>query len=97
MIVYIDTDFKCYANPAENLTEVESDFFNGKCASLIECYRFIPEGSTWTREDGAVFSGEMISPYKDIRVAQFEQQAYENFMANINEYISAYNEGVESI
>lgn len=97
MTIYIDSDFKCYVEQTEGLTAVESEFFDGKCDELIECYRFIPEGYDWTREDGAVFKGEMVSPHKDISVALLIQEAYERFVTNVADYVAAYNEGVESV
>ena len=63
MIIYIDGDFKCHVSAAEGRREIETGFFNGKCPEWIESYRFVPEGGTWTREDGEEFAGaEMISP-----------------------------------
>ena len=64
MKIYIDSDFKCFTAPGDGLTEVETDFFDGKCAAYIEGYRFVPAGQSWTREDGEVFAGEMASPWK---------------------------------
>lgn len=65
MIVYIDSDYRCHATGGEGLTPVESSFFDNKCQEFIECYRFVPSGSTWVREDGAEFKGEMIAPCVD--------------------------------
>lgn len=62
MAIYIDTDYKCHAEPGEGLTAVETDFFDGREA-LIPSYRFVPEGQNWTRADGTVFAGEMIAPW----------------------------------
>ena len=62
MIVYIDNDFKCHALRDEGLIPVETDFFDGKCRRYVEGYRYIPAGENWTREDGTVFTGEMIAP-----------------------------------
>ena len=31
MIIYIDSDYKCYVSEAEGRKAVETDFFNGKC------------------------------------------------------------------
>lgn len=64
MTIYIDTDYKCHVSTAEGLTAVETDAFDGKCPAYIEGYRYVPSGSTWTREDGVEFQGEMISPWK---------------------------------
>lgn len=77
MIIYIDGDFKCHVSAAEGRREIETGFFNGKCPEWIESYRFVPEGGTWTREDGEKFMGaEMISPWKDLGEAYAAQAAY---------------------
>lgn len=76
MTIYIDNDYKCYVSAAEGRREVETSFFNGKCPELVESYRFVPEGETWTREDGEVFTGEMVSAWKDLGEAYAAQAAY---------------------
>ena len=97
MVVYIDNDFKCFTEPAEGLVEIESSFFDNKCKTLIECYRFIPHGQEWIRNDGIVFKGETASPHTDITTALHAQAAYEEVYLNAVDYVAAYNEGVESI
>lgn len=78
MTIYIDNDFECHAsNPDGTYTAVETNFFDGKCAAYIEGYRFVPAGATWTRPDGVVFQGEMISPRKDWRELDAAQRDYE--------------------
>lgn len=64
-IVYIDAEYKCHASDDGMMLPVETDFFDGKCDKYIEGYRLVPAGFSWTREDGAIFTGEMISPWKD--------------------------------
>lgn len=76
MVIYIDGDFKCHVSAAEGRRAVETNFFNGKCPEWIESYRFVPEGETWTREDGEVFKGEMVTPWKDLSEAYTAQTAY---------------------
>ena len=76
MTIYIDSDYKCHVSAAEGRRAIETDAFNGKCAEWIESYRFVPEGETWTREDGEVFNGEMVSPWKDLGEAYAAQAAY---------------------
>ena len=78
MKIYIDTDdgFKCYTTDTGGLLEYEEPFFNGKCPEWIESYRFVPEGETWTREDGEEFRGEMTAPWKDLGNAYTAQAAY---------------------
>ena len=75
MTIYIDSDYKCYVSAAEGRREVETSFFNGKCPELVESYRCVPEGETWTREDGEAFTN-MVSPWKDLGEAYAAQAAY---------------------
>ena len=76
MTIYIDSDYKCYVSDAEGRRAVETDFFDGKCAEWIESFRFVPEGETWTRGDGEVFKGEMVTPWKDLSEAYAAQTAH---------------------
>lgn len=65
MTIYIDSDFCCHVTNDGTMREVETEFFDGKTAPFIEGYRYVPEGETWTRSDGAVFHGVMISLAKN--------------------------------
>ena len=76
MTIYIDSNYKCYVSAAEGRRAVETDAFNGKCDDWIESYRFVPEGETWVRDDGEVFKGEMVTPWKDLGSAYAAQTAY---------------------
>lgn len=76
MTIYIDDDYKCHVSDADGRRAIETDAFNGKCAEWIESFRFVPAGKTWTREDGEVFNGEMMAPWKDLGNAYMEQMAY---------------------
>ena len=76
MTIYIDSDYKCYVSVAEGRRAIETNEFDGKCPEWIESYRFVPDGDTWTREDGEVFKGEMVSPWKDLSDAYAAQTAY---------------------
>ena len=78
MNIYIDSDFKCHLhNNDDTMRLVETDFFDGKCATFVEGYLFIPAGASWTRADGAVFHGEMIAPWKPYDELDIAQRAYE--------------------
>lgn len=77
MTIYIDDEFRVFAEPAEGLTEVETGYFDGKCVEYIEGFRFVPEGSQWVREDGAVFTGEMASPWKPLPELEEAQMRYD--------------------
>lgn len=78
MLIYLDNDYKCYVTGDDTLVAVETDLFNGKCAAYIEGYRFVPSGETWTRSDGAVFKGEMLTPWKPYAELVKAQAEYEN-------------------
>ena len=94
MIIYLDTDFKCHTYNDGTMTAVETDFFDGKCSTFIEGYRFVPAGQRWTREDGRVFRGEMIAPWKPYAELAAAQVQYERDRA---ELMAAYQEGVNSV
>jgi len=75
MTIYIDNDYRCYVSKADGRRAIETDYFDGKCPEWIESYRFVPEGETWTREDGEVFTN-MAAPWKDLGEAYVAQTAY---------------------
>jgi len=75
MTIYIDSDYKCYVSASDGRRAIEVNDFNGKCPEWIESYRFVPEGETWTREDGEVFTN-MAAPWKDLSEAYAAQTAY---------------------
>lgn len=81
MKIYIDPEFKCYAAEADGLRAVETEVFDGKCAEYIEGYRFVPAGEVWTREDGEVFRGEMVAPWKASDQLEQFQTIYERMLA----------------
>ena len=76
-LVYLDSDFKCHVTNDGTMTAAETDFFDGKCDTFIEGYRFIPAGKSWTRPDGVVFTGEMVAPWKDYSELDEAQRQYE--------------------
>lgn len=75
--VYYDSDFKCHVSNDGTMTAFETDFFDGKCDFFIEGYRYVPKGESWTRSDGEVFHGEMISPWKDYSELDNTQREHE--------------------
>lgn len=78
MIIYVDptNGYKVSAAPALGRIAAEDTFFDNKCSDLIESYRYVPAGATWTREDGVAFAGPMIAPWRNIRQYDGEQQRY---------------------
>ena len=94
MTIYIDSDYKCHTSPADGLTAAETDIFDGKCDAYIEGYRFVPSGYTWARDDGTVFTGEMLSPWKpwqelDAAQREYERQQLASYEAALSEIEAA--------
>lgn len=75
--IYLDSDYKCHISNDGTWSAVETDFFDGKCDAFVEGYRFVPSGESWTRSDGVVFYGEMISPWKPYQELDAAQREYE--------------------
>lgn len=91
MTIYVNADYKCSIASAEGLLPVETEFFDGKCKQYIEGYRYVPEGREWKREDGKVFRGEMVAPWKDSKTLELAQSVYEESMAEIADMQTALN------
>ena len=81
MTIYIDSEYKCHTSPGEGLTAVETDAFDGKCSQYIEGYRFVPSGESWVRDDGEVFTGEMVAPWRPYEILAEFQAIYEEEQA----------------
>lgn len=94
MTIYLDSDYKCHVTNNGTMRSYETEVFDGKCQTYIEGYRLVPEGEVWMREDGAVFRGQMISPWQSMAILQAAQRQYEQDLLNADE---AYQEGVNSI
>ena len=95
MTIYIDKDFRCFAEPGEGLEAVQTDFFDGKALGYVEGYRFIPAGRSWTGEDGTVYLGEAAFPVTDWEALDKLQRAYER--AQIPELTAQNAELVEAM
>lgn len=91
MMIYIDSDFKCHITDDGTMLAVETDFFDGKCDAYIEGYRFVPAGEVWTREDGVVFAGEMVAPWKDWTELDAAKREYER------EQLAKYEQALSEI
>lgn len=89
--IYLDSDFRCYTEAAEGLRAVETMAFDGKCTEFIDGYRYVPEGESWTREDGEVFEGEMISPWKSYDLLDEAQREYER------QLLAEYTEALKTV
>lgn len=76
MTLYIDSDYKCHTTEDDGYRAIETSFFDGKCPEWIESFRYVPAGETWVKENGEMFRGEMIAPWKDLSEAYAAQAAY---------------------
>lgn len=97
MTIYIDNEFKCHVSNDGTRTTVRTDFFDGSCKEVIEGYRFIPEGYTWTRGDGQQFTGEMICPWVDTAILEAAQSAADRVQAQADKEISTLLDTIEEL
>lgn len=100
--VYIDSDFKCHVSDDGTMTAVETSAFDGKCDTYIEGYRFVPAGETWIRNDGTVFHGEMIVPWKswselDKAQLNFERKQYAQIQVENSELVENIASIIEEV
>ena len=77
MKIYIDSDYKCHVSDDGMMTEVQTNFFDGKCNEFIEGYRFVPDGQDWRSNHGIVHQGEMAFPFKRYFELDVAQRKYE--------------------
>lgn len=94
--IYIDSDFKCHTINDNMFTAVETNFFDGKCDTFIEGFRFIPNGKIWKHKDGTIFSGEMVAswkPYTELVAIQIEYERNQKLIAELDAALleSTYN------
>lgn len=89
--IYIDSEFKCHVENDGTMRSVETDYFDRKCDTLIECYLFIPLGESLTRNDGTALYGEMIIPWKNLDEAKKAQREYERRL------IAEYREALRTV
>ena len=76
--IYLNKNFECsVTEKADTVQSIETDIFDNKCNTYIEGYRFIPNGQEWVREDGIVFKGEMVAPFKNSQLLEMIQSLYE--------------------
>ena len=91
MTYYLDDDCRVHTDPGEGRTPWEDadGVFDGKCKAYAEGFRVIPEGRSWTREDGTVFNGFMLSPLTEVRVLNAVQAEFELAQAEMDDMRSA--------
>lgn len=94
MQIYLDAEYKCCLTDDGTMRAVETEAFDGKCAAYIEGFRYVPEGEAWQRDDGELFNGPMLAPWRDYALLLELQAQHEAYLAEAE---AAYQEGVNSI
>lgn len=89
MKIFIDADYCCHVDSGDGRRAIDVKFFDGKCRAFVEAYRFVPDGETWQRADGALFRGEMTSVCGDLPLAMIKQRQYEEDMAQAADMAAA--------
>lgn len=87
--IYLDSDFKCHTTNDGTMRSIETHYFDRKCDIYIEGYRFVPIDESWIREDGEVFEGEMVAPWKDYNELDVSQREYERQLLSEYEMVIA--------
>lgn len=89
--IYIDSEYKCHTTDDGTMRAITTDAFDGKCNSYIEGHRFVPAGESWTRADGKVFTGQMVSLCKEQSILDAYQEQYEAMLPEIQDMQNALN------
>ena len=97
MTIYIDNDYKCHLSDDSTRRAFDVPFFDGKCTEFIEGYRYVPSGEAWTRADGEVFAGEMITPWRDYSGLAAIQAAVDRTQAQADEEIGILLDTIEEL
>lgn len=92
MLIYRDAEYKCHAEDGEGRTAFDVPFFDGMCKAAVECYLYVADGEVWTRADGEVFQGEMITPFVDSRILEAYQKQYEAMLPELEDADAALAE-----
>ena len=88
--LYIDYDFKVHTTDAEGRTAIETDAFDGMPDQVTECYRFVPDGSSYTKPGGVTVHGVFIQPFVTENDLDASQREYERQL--LAEYEAALSE-----
>ena len=92
--VYIDSDYKCHLENDGSMTAVQTDVFDDKCDEYVEGFRFVPDGATWVRDDGAVFHGELVTAWRKYSELAEIQTAVDRTQHEADEELAALIEEI---
>lgn len=75
--IYIDSNFRCHILDDGTMTPVETDVFDAMPNPVIECYRFVLNGHSYTKPNGVTVRGEFIQPFVTEKELDDAQRQYE--------------------
>ena len=73
--IYIDSDYICHLENADDRTEVQTDVFDSVVDEAIPYYRYIPDGAEWTNGKGRVFHGLFIQATNSNMIVRITMQS----------------------
>ena len=94
MNIYIDNDNKCHLSDDGAMRGFDVPFFDNKCPTFVEGHYYVPPNEVRKGEDGTLYQGEQITPWRDLALLEEFQKQYEAMIAEAN---AAYESGVNSI
>lgn len=105
--VFIDSEYNCHTNNPDGIfREIVDPFFDDKCQTFIEGYKYVPVGESWISPNGEVFTGVITNwkPYSELYSAQreYEKQLLAEYKSALAESVplsdltAAYQEGVNA-
>lgn len=77
MKIFIDSECKCHVSNDGTMREFDVPFFDGRCQTFIEGYRYVPEGETFQHDSGLIVYGGAVSPWKPHSKLEKAQLEYE--------------------
>lgn len=93
VIIYVDKKQRCHAEPADDRTPYDLQFFDGAAPGVIECYEYRPATKTIAEQIKAVERIETIDAFR--RQHELDEAAHMEELAALIEEI--YNEDMEVI
>lgn len=84
--IYLDSDYVCHLMDDGSRRLIQTEALDSIDDWHIPYYRYIPEGESWTRWDGEVFTGPMLAPARKIDDKDVAQQVLDTIKSTLNIY-----------
>lgn len=81
--IYLDKNYRCHTEPEHDFRTIETDVFDGKCNLYIESCMLVPDGESYTTEEGITYTGFMFAMIGNPSLLIEIQSAYEDGQRNI--------------